>query len=358
MTVANNSKRRNPRRKPQRQGKKSPKPNNQPRKPKKRRQGGVDKVYSEFGECGVLFAKALQDPFHYVNGTTKLPCVPAGPKVKTERYVSYFNGTMSSGANGNGFIMVAPYKICSDANVPTVYHTASAFSGDRFATGGGGVISANLPNPSLTRANNPSYRVVACGLRLTCIGPNLYRGGRTGYSQLPNVTDTWSGRFISELFTQPDALSHPVDTRTRTYSWKFGSTLPMAVVSEQNEFMNSADFDAYEGHCMGLSITGAQGAGAGLPFQWEVVLITEVQSRIVAGLRTTSTAAVFSETSLSAAQHVPAVIQRARGEVTDMNLKDVVEAVSGVMNNDLDLTHVKNLAHSLGNFHRVGKIDL
>lgn len=324
----------------QRKGRSTKQIQNRPKRNRKKApiKNSEKQILEEYGACGVLFMKALLDPFHFVNNTTQLPCVPAGPKVKTKRIVGWARGTLSTGSNGYGFIMVAPYRICNDepdvAEI-CVAHTTNTFATTSFNTAATGIANANLPNTTVSYLQDPSYRIVACGIKIGCIGPLLYRGGRIGYAQLPNFTDSWTGRSLDDVFALPDAVSHHVDGQKRTFSWTFSSSAPGYVVSEQCEFMNYNDNVTGSNHCMGLAISGAPGSGTGLSFEWEVCTIFEYQALGTGAARVVPTDAIFTDTSIKASQSAPQVVKENRGETTHIQdlqktLKSVGEATSNV----------------------------
>lgn len=339
--------------------------NQQQTKKKKKRNKKNKKVVNksllaEYGECGVLFAKAATDPFWFVNNAgSKLPCVPSGPQTKTQRGVAYLRGTLSTGSNGYGFLMLSPYRIVSDeptaSRMPLALST-SAFASTSFATTATGVVNYTFVNSPLLRAQNPAYRIVAAGLKINPIGPPLYSSGRIGYAQFPNFHDTWSGTSIDSIFGLPEAISHRVsDLSKNQFSWRFSSALPQALVQDQGEFMLYQDFDAYPGHCMAIGISGAPGSGTGFAFEWEAVVLYEYQSILTGTIRTVPETGVFTDSSVKAAKDIPEYVAKHRGETTGHDIESVLRTVAAVTGND---DHIKSAEHVLNLMHRVAKIDL
>lgn len=338
MTSGGNTKSRNARRQPKRtkgSGKSNPNTQHKKKKQNKKKSKDADnnRILAEFGSCGVLFAKANQDPFHFVNSTTELPCVPKGPKVKTQRHCAYFRGTFSTGSGGRGFLIFAPFRIASNAGDPykAAYHTDSGFSGTNYSTTPGpGVVGQAFTQSTTLVAHNPHMRVVAAGIRVSCIGPPLYMGGRMAYAQKVDFTDTWNTVPIDNTFSMPDAVSHHITPQKKTFSWVFSSSLPGHVQGGQGEFTMYSELASFSCHNMAIGISGATGSGAGLPFEYEIVSIYEVSAYNNGTEIVTPPDGIFTDTSAKAADLVPEVVKKHRGDVTETNnVRNFIKHMAG-----------------------------
>lgn len=334
MTPGYNTRSRKARRQPKRKqgsGKSNPKNN---KKKGKKQPKNQNPVFSEIGACGALYLKALQNPFHFANSGDKIPCIPHGPKVRTKRVVAYTKGFFSSGVNGFGFLLLSPYKIANnytalDTNAPIRFTTPS-FTGSTFAFPSAGLVeTAQFATPYAV-AENPSFRVVSAGLRIQCLAAPLYMNGQLNFCQLPNITDTWTARNIVDMQTAfTESIVTRVDPTMRTFVWRFGSNVPQAVVSEQQEFMQMNNMTGYQGHNLGVSLTGATGSGSGITYQWEAIVIFEVADyyNSLSGTRLQSPDAINTDTSNIAQEVGPQFIEKARGEVTKIDYESVINHV-------------------------------
>lgn len=346
MTGGGNTRSRKARRKPNRvQGNNVRRPQQQKqtkaRKPP-RKKGISDKrlrdVLEDFGECGVLYAKAVQDPFHFVNAGSKLPCVPSGPKVKTKRVAVWRRGRFNTNSAGNGFIALSPYKIMSDigplaSNDDPIWWSTNLYSTTTVAspvTAGAGVAGDKFLNSGIVIAQDPTMRIVAAGLRVQCNGPPLYTSGQMAYCQLPNITDSWRDRNIFDLLNFPEASVHRVDHEPHTYTWRFASNRPQTVVSEQQEFMDYTRMNAFDGHNMLVTITGAPGSGNGLEFRYEAIVLVEIISLSDGTNRTPPVEAIFTDSAPKAQEYVNQYAQEARGVVSGTTIKTVLDSVSQI----------------------------
>lgn len=328
-----------------------PKPKKKKKNPRKQ---GDSRILAEFGECGVLFAKAQQDPFFFISPNSKLPCVPSGPKTSTQRVAAYTRGYFNTGSNGVGWITFSPYKIQSDAATTTydlgapIRFTNGTQPMAHFSIPGGstGVSTAGFPS-GITYTQNPTMRVVAAGLRVECLEKPLYIGGQMMFHQLPNITDSWEGRLVNDLLSFPEATIKRVSSGVSQFAWRFGSNMPMAVVAEQGEFMNLQDFNAYNGQNLAVAITGATGNGNGSPFRFEAVSIFEYSTLIAGAERIQAPGAIKTDSAPVATGAVQQALNDIKGVVTDTHLNKLLEQASkhvgGSSNADAARAAIKHL---------------
>lgn len=361
MTVGGNTRSRKARRKPNgnRPGAgKSTKPKKTvPQKSKRKgrtQQPQLRALLEDFGECGVLYAKAVQDPFHFVNSNTKLPCVPSGPKVKTKRVATWRRGKFNTNSSGNGFLLFSPWKIASDygpgpTNEDPIWYSTNAFASTVFLSPtqpGSGVSSDKFTNSTIRFDQDPVMRIVAAGLRIQCNGPLLYTSGQMTYCQLPNITDSWNGRSIGDLQNFTDSIIQGVDHKMRTYTWRFGSNRPQTVVSEQQEFMDLSRMAAFDGHNMAVSVSGAPGSGAGLEFRYEACVIFEYVNLNDGIARTPPPDGIYTESSTKAHEFVSQYAAERRGDVTGTTIASTIDSISKV---HAKATEAAQAVHTISN---------
>jgi len=321
---------------------------NQTSKKKKNRKPKMKESTKGMNECELLYLKAVQDPFFFVNSPMKLPCVPAGPKVKTKRHALYATGTLSTGANGNGFLTLNPYAVVSDPAANSIdnaiFATNSNFTTTTFSGSATTGVSSFRFNTPYTTAQNPVFRVVAAGIEIWCEGAPLYVGGDMAYCQKSSLTQDWFGSPISDLSTDPMSLIGRVDQRKHRFIWRFASSAPTISVSEQQEFQSFSTSTGTYQHTMAVGITGASGSGAGLSFRWRAVSLIEVSSYNDGTRNITPPDGQFTDHGIHGFQEGNRIVEENRG-AGGMDFRQILNEVQPLL---ADPKHTEKLVEVLG----------
>jgi len=161
-----------------------------------------------YSRCVYSYATFLINPFialgenpAYIKGFKRiygedvhdhLPCIPTFPCVNSFKFICIQRGSIVIGANGGGFIAIAPfrpannYTVTGDALAPIAISTtgylgtASFPTLDTGAVPAAGVLMQNWISPfSVGDVNtvDKKFRVTFCGVRVTCSGALLNVSG-------------------------------------------------------------------------------------------------------------------------------------------------------------------------------------
>jgi len=124
--------------------------------------------------CASWYAKAVSNPFGQFD---ELPCVPCEPAVPSYRFRNLSRRAFTTGAQGVGFVMIAPQDWANDD--PSISITTTLFNGTTYSLPAAGVtrsVRSGLPF-QVASADGISGRLVGLGMRCRNITQALNVGG-------------------------------------------------------------------------------------------------------------------------------------------------------------------------------------
>jgi len=222
------------------------------------RKAGGQLSYSTMSECSKLYMKALCDPW----GVRGSPCVPDSITLPSYKVSFFARGSLGIGASGAGFIVCCPYNGMA-GDTPFGQVTTEVYSGTGFEPALSGVSnfysnsSYNATEFALT--GGMRRRVVACGVRVRYVGPELTRGGRIIEYRHPTNYNAPAGASAAVLLANRETEPVPVNREWHYAMWK--PAIP-------DDLGYSASPSAVQGYCLLVLIVGAP---PGVTFEYDVI---------------------------------------------------------------------------------------
>jgi len=175
--------------------------------------------YSTMSECSKLYMRALCDPW----GVPGSPCVPDNITLPSYKVSFFSRGSLGIGATGAGFITCCPYNgMAGDAVYGNV--TTESYSGSGYEPAVSGVANyvsnSSFASTQFTLGGGLRRRVVACGVRVRYVGPELTRGGRIIESRHPTNYNIVSGSTAAMLLANRETEPVPVNRSWHYVMWK------------------------------------------------------------------------------------------------------------------------------------------
>lgn len=177
--------------------------------------GGLS--YSSMSECTKTYAKALVDPW----GVNSAPCVPDNITLPSYKVGYFARGTFTVGTLGDGWIVMNPYSGMGSSS--SLLATSSAYPANDFTPAAPGTFTNSTNSPYAIGVFAPlggmKVRLVAAGIKVRYIGPELTRSGRViEYRHPTNLgipADTFAN-LLKNRETQPG----PVDRQWHYVIWR------------------------------------------------------------------------------------------------------------------------------------------
>lgn len=270
--------------------------------------GGLS--YSTMSECSKHYMHALCDPW----GVKETPCVPDAITLPSYKVSFFHRGTFAVGVNGSGFITVDPYDgVAGNAAMGT--KTDAGYTGVGYYPA--------LPYVSNFSSNSPyavsdfalggisRRRVVAAGVKVRYIGPELTRGGRIIEYRHPNNYNAPTGS-VDMLLGNRETEPVPVDRAWHYAMWK-------PAVPEDLAYTTAPQ--ATLGFCLLVCVVGAP---PGDNFEYDVIVHYEIVGSNVPNLTVSHNDPLgMAVLSQGLAAHQP-------DTTPQQNFRDVAKSVSEV----------------------------
>lgn len=183
--------------------------NSKKRNRRKKRSTQAPKGSPVFTQCAMDYYKCLVDPWSY-RYAESLPCIPDLIAVPSYKFNTTVIGTCFVGAAGFGFIAINPHILGSGRGIG--WFSQATYPGlviDQTA-GTGKTVFYDPTFPYDGIAEQPSFRLVACGLRIKYTGQELTRGGQIALGSNDSVSNNYNGYSFSQVASQPDTVPQSV----------------------------------------------------------------------------------------------------------------------------------------------------